>query len=163
MIHNRSKRAQWFQEQKAKHESAVFNARMKIQNGTASDDDIDFIMREEVEEARVQEFLRKKAEKKGVFKTVKEWMLGGLKTAYDDENQTPKLWNEKPLADTNTGSAAETIEEKKVVIQSKAKKAFAEERERQRNGGPLDRLGTSVDEVDVPPKSGGWTSFMTKK
>lgn len=80
MIHNRSKRAQWFTEQKARHSAAVYSARLNIENGTATETEIDFIDREEAEEARVQEFLAKKAAKKGVFRTVKEWMYSGMKT-----------------------------------------------------------------------------------
>jgi len=58
------------------------------------------------------------------------------------------------------------IEDKKLAIQEKAKKAFADEKVRQRTGGPLDRLGTSADNTgsgEAPPKSGGWTSFMTRR
>lgn len=56
------------------------------------------------------------------------------------------------------------VDERKERLQDSAKKAFADEKERQRTGGPLDRLGTSPESSDEPPKSGGgWTSFMTRK
>ena len=56
------------------------------------------------------------------------------------------------------------IEEKKLAIAAKAKQAFAEEKERQRTGGPLDRLGMETEGNTVePPKGGGWTSWMTRR
>jgi len=165
MIHNRSKRAQYFAEQKARHQAAIFSARQAIQNGTASEDELDFIMREDAEEARIKEFTEKRAQKKGVFKTIKGWMFSGLKTEEDalvGNGETLKEVD-KNAGEHSSDIVKAAIEDRKMALQDIAKKAFTEEKERQKNGGPLDRLGTSKDELDEPPKSGGWTSFMTRK
>jgi hypothetical protein len=58
------------------------------------------------------------------------------------------------------------VEDKRTAIAEKAKQAFRDEKEKQRTGGPLDRLGTETEGVEVgdqKPKSGGWTSFMTRR
>ena len=59
------------------------------------------------------------------------------------------------------------IEDKKEAVKNKVKKAFAEEKERQRTGGPLDRIGTPATEhaalEEQRPKSGSWMSFITRR
>lgn len=59
------------------------------------------------------------------------------------------------------------IEDKKEAMKNQVKKAFAEEKERQRTGGPLDRIGTPATEnpalEEERPKSGGWMSFITRR
>jgi hypothetical protein len=163
MIHNRSKRAQYFTEQKAKHQAAVYNARLAIQHGTATEAEIDFIMREDIEEARLKELTEKRTQKKGVLKTVKEWMFSGLENEETGDHARESETRQKPDAygeKDDRKSAVKVIEDGKTALQDSAKKAFAQEKERQISGGPLDRIGTLSDE---PPKSGGWTSFMTRK
>ncbi|KAK2626817.1 hypothetical protein QTJ16_003992 [Diplocarpon rosae] len=170
MIYNRKKRAQFFAEQKALHANAVYNARKSIEAGTATEEEIKFIKREDEHAARLEEIARAKAEKKGLFKKGKEWLFSGLKNEEDGEDaesSEKRLGNESMSEEGVTVRERESdivraIEEKKMAITSKGKQAFADEKERQRTGGPLDRIGIKSEEDDQP-KSGNWTSFFGRR
>jgi len=173
MIYNRRKRAQFFEEQKAIHASAVHRAKEAIALGTASEEDIKFITREEEHDAQ----LRAKAEKKGIFGKTKEWLFSGLKKEEegDDVGSSERRLGYEALSEEDDtlgereSDIIRAIEEKKMEVQDKVKRAFADEKERQRTGGALDRLGTEAERAaentarDDRPKSGGWTSFMTRR
>lgn len=166
MVYNRKKRAQFFEEQKAVHSNAVYKAREAIQAGRASEEDVQFIQREEQHDVQVAEIARAKAAKKGIFTRGKEWMFSGLKKDEgDDEGQTQgyeAITHEVNGKEERLSEVAKAIGEQKSQFADKAKQAFADEKDKQRSGGPLDRLGTSTKpEHTEQPKSGGWTSFMT--
>lgn len=171
MIYNRKKRAQFFEEQKAIHQNAVYRAKQSIAAGVASEADIEFIKREEEHDVVLAEIAQKK-NKKGIFKRGKEWLFSGLKKDEEDNEGVESGNNEGYDAviqetDGRSGRPSEVIKalgEQKTQFADKAKQAFANEKERQESGGPLDRLGTSTKPVDAEqPKSGGWTSFMTRR
>lgn len=178
MIYNRRKRAQFYEEQKGLYAAAVHNARLAIEQGTASEDDIDFIRREEEETARVEKLKADKAAKaakKGIFATGRDWLFSGLKKEEegDDVGTSERRMGYESLSEEDDGMGVResdiirAVEDKKASIESKVKQAFADEKDRQRSGGPLDRLGTSATEKtaseDERPKSGGWTSFMSRR
>ena len=173
MIYNRRKRAQFFQEQKALHAAAIHNARLAIEQGSASEEDIDFIRREDEETARAERIKKEKAEKKGIFAKTKTWLFSGLKKEEegDDVGTSERRIGYESLSEEDDGMGEResdiirAIEEKKEAVKGKAKLAFADEKERQKSGGPLDRIGKpAVDgSEDERPKSGGWTSFMTRR
>lgn len=168
IIHNRTKRAQYFAQRKAQEEAALYEARQAIQNGTADERQFEFIKLRDEEDARIAKSRAEISEKKGVFTRTKEWMFSGLKK---DEQAHNLGSNEVPNGGGSDGlkkgeQFLGTIEESKNVIAAKAKQAFTDGKERQKMGGPLDRLGTSetMDKpLDEPPKSGGWTSFMSRR
>jgi hypothetical protein len=173
MIYNRRKRREFFAEQKAKHQAAMHEARVAINHGIATESQAEFIAREEAEDARVASLKEEKAQK-GIFKTAKQWLFFGLKSQEEgsDVGSSGSRLGYEALSEEDDGlgeresDIVRAIEDKKIAIQEKAKGAFADEKERQRTGGPLDRLGTSVDNTgsrEEPPKSGGWTSFMTRR
>lgn len=169
MIYNRKKRAQFFEEQKAIHQNAIYRAREAITAGIATEEDIKFIKREEEHEVDLAERARAKAAKKGVFTKGKEWLFAGLKKEEEgsDLGSSEKRLGFESLSEEDDGlgeresDIVRAIEDKRSAFAGKAKKAFAEEKERQRSGGPLDRIGT-LSQPDEKPKSGGWTSFMTR-
>lgn len=77
------------------------------------------------------------------------WLFGGLKkeeVRYDDETYD--------AASNQPTSVASAISRSQHSIADSAKAAFATEKENQKHGGPLDRLGTA----DAPASSGkkGW-------
>jgi hypothetical protein len=173
MIYNRRKRAEFFKEQITIHENAVREARTAIDHGVATEAQLAFIAREEKEDARLAKIKEEKA-KKGIFKRATGWLFAGLKRAEggDDVGSSQErlgyetLSEEDDVLGERESDIVRAIEDKKAGIQNKARKAFADEKERQRTGGPLEQLGTSTDNTgagEEPPKSGGWTSFMTRR
>jgi hypothetical protein len=172
MIYNRRKRAEFYQEQKALKENAIRSARLAISMGKASEEQVDFIRREEEHEAQLNAAAKAKAAKKGIFKKGKEWLFSGLKNEEEGEDVGSSerrlgyeaLSEEDDSFGERESDIVRAIEEKKMAISTKAKQAFAEEKERQRSGGSLDRLGLESEGHDAePPKSGGWTSWMTRR
>jgi len=172
MIHNRKKRREFFQEQKALHASAIDNARKKIESGIATEEDIKFITLEDTHAAEVAAAAKAKAEKKGLFTKGKEWLFSGLKKEEegDDVGTSERrlgyeaLSEEDDVLGERESDIVRAIEEKKMAIADKAKGAFEKEKELQRTGGPLDRLGTQPNKTEEEqPKSGGWTSFMSRR
>lgn len=168
MIYNRRKRAEFYMEQKALKENAIRSARLAIAAGEASEEQILFIQREEEHDAQ----LKARAQKKGIFKRGKEWLFSGLKNEEEGEDvgsSERRLGYEGLSEEDDSLGARESdivraIEERKLAITEKAKHAFADEKERQRGGGPLDRLGIESEGNNrEPPKSGGWTSWMTRR
>lgn len=173
MIYNRKKKAEFFAEQAAKHKAAIHDAKLAVEKGIATEAQIEFIQREQVEDARTAKLKEEKA-KKGVFKKVKDFLFTGLKKAEEGEDvgTSEARLGFEALSEEDDGlgeresDIIRAIEDKKLAIQEKAKKAFADEKVRQKMGGPLDRLGISTDSTasgEEPPKSGGWTSFFTRR
>jgi hypothetical protein len=172
MIYNRRKRAEFYEEQKALKENAVRSARLAIAAGVASEDQINFIRREEEHDEQLEAAAKAATTKKGIFKRGKEWLFSGLKNEEEGEDVGSSesrlgyeaLSEEDDSLGERESDIVRAIEEKKIVIAAKAKKVFAEEKERQRSGGPLDRLGTKAEGGNrEPPKTGGWTSWMSRR
>jgi len=181
IIHNRKKRAEFFSEQKAKHQAAIHDSKQAIDQGLATEAQIEFLSREQAEDARVEELKKKKLEKKGMFKSATDWLFSGLKKEEEGEDvgSSEARLGYESLSEEDDGlgeresDIVRAIEDKKIAMERKAtqikeqaQQAFADEKERQRAGGPLDRLGTSSENTssgEEPPKSGGWTSFMTRR
>jgi hypothetical protein len=178
MIYNRRKRAQFYEEQKGLYAAAVHNARLAIEQGTASEEDVEFIRREEEETSRTEKIKADKAAKavrKGIFAISRDWLFSGLKNEEegDDVGSSERrigyesLSEEDDVMGERESDIIRAIEDKKQRVERKVKQAFTDEKERQRSGGILDRLGTSATgntgSEDEGPKSGGWTSFMTRR
>lgn len=170
MIYNRKKRAQFSEERKALHANAIYSAKQAMEAGTATEEQIKFINREDEHTARLEALARAKAEKKGIFTRGKEWLFSGLKNEEEGEDVGSSerrlgyeaLSEEDDMLGERESDIVRAIENKKLAIANKAKQAFADEKERQRTGGPLDRLGTKSGDEEQP-KSGGWTSFMGRR
>jgi hypothetical protein len=171
MVYNRRKRAQFYEEQKALKESAIYSARLAISSGAATEEQIKFINMEDEHQARLDAAAKAKAAKTGIFKKGKEWLFSGLKNEEEGEDVGSSerrlgyeaLCEEDDALGERESDIVRAIEEKKMAITEKAKHTFAEEKERQRNGGSLDRIGTETDGNGEAPKSGGWTSWMTRR
>jgi hypothetical protein len=173
IVYNRKKRAQFYQEQKAIHESALYNARQAIASGTATDAQIDFIKMEDDYRAKVEAFKNKKAEP-GPIGKAKNWLFSGLKNEEEGEDVGSSerrlgyeaLSEEDDSMGERESDIVRAVEDKKMAIQEKAKRAFAQEREAERTGGPLDRLGTAAETPAVTPASEGqpksksWSSWV---
>lgn len=168
MIHNRRKRAEFYAEQKALKDSAIYTAKAAISSGIATEEQLAFINREEEHQAQLDAAEKAKREKRGVFARGKEWLFSGLKREEEGEDVGSSerrlgyeaLSEEDDSLGERESDIVRAIEEKKMAITAKAKQAFTEEKERQRTGGQLDRLGTAP-EGEESPKSGGWTSWIT--
>ena len=170
MIYNRRKRAQFYEEQKGLYAAAVHNARLAVEQGTASEEDVDFLRREEEETARIENIKTDKAAKaagKGIFATTRDWLFSGLKKEEEGDNMenSQRQIGYESLNEEDDGfgerksGIIRAIEGKKELVERKVKQAFVDEKERQGSGGPLDRLGTSamkiVDAEEERRKSGG--------
>lgn len=136
---------------------------------------------EDDHQATVEALQRKKAEP-GPIGKAKNWLFSGLKKEEEGEDvgsSERRLGYEALSEEDDTMGERESdivraIEEKKMAITDKAKHAFAKERELERKGGPLDRIGTgaattaavtiSPASVVVPeegqPKSRSWSSWV---
>ena len=174
MIHNRRQRAKFLEDQKAKQTAAVYSARQAIASGSATQEQINFINMEDAHLARLEVERKAKAEKTGAWAKYKEWLFSGLKKEEegDDVGSSERRLGYEAMSEEDDSlgeresDIVRAIEDKRTAIAEKAKQAFKDEKDRQRTGGPLDRLGTETEGVDVgdeKPKSGGWTSFMTRR
>ncbi|TVY27337.1 hypothetical protein LHYA1_G002985 [Lachnellula hyalina] len=169
MVYNRKKRAEFFAEQKAQHASAIENARLKVQTGSANEEDIRFLALADAHAAEIEAKARAKAEN-SIFNKGKQFLFSGLKREEGgDEVGTGEnrlgyegLSEEDDVMGERESDIVRAIEEKKMGIADKAKHAFENEKERQRSGGPLDRIGAASNKNgDEQPKSNGWFSWMT--
>jgi hypothetical protein len=174
MIYNRRKRAEFFAEQKAQYDAAIHTAKEALASGTATEAQINFLNMDNAEKARMEALKAEKEQKKGIFKKGSEWLFSGLKKeegADDAAISQATLGVEAPKEQAESlvkveGEVVKAIDEKKMTIADKAKQAFENEKERQRTGGPLDRIGVSTDDSksgEESPKSGGWFSFITRR
>ncbi|TAQ90583.1 hypothetical protein B7494_g1112 [Chlorociboria aeruginascens] len=171
-IYNRRKKAEFFREQKARHAYAIESAREKIAAGIATEEDINFIQLEDEHEIMLRQKEEEKKNKKGIFGGAKSWLLSGLKKEEEGEDLGSSesrlgyegLSEEDDEMGERESDILKAIEARQDVVKNKVKKAFADEKEKQRTGGPLDRVGNSSDtREDEKPRAGGWTSFMTRR
>lgn len=169
IVYNRKKRAQFYEEQKAIHQNAIYKAQQSIAAGTATEAELEFIQRENEHDTYLAEKAREKAAKKGIFRRGKEWLFSGLSNEEDsiaEQTSSPEAFVKEELqrGQERTSDVLRSLEDKKNNLQDKAKQAFADEKERQRIGGPLDRLASPTTATDAEqPKAGGWTSWMIRK
>lgn len=171
IVFNRKKRAQFYEEQKAIHQNAIYKAQQSLAAGTASESDLEFLQRETEHDSYLAEKAKEKAARKGIFRRGKEWLFSGLSNEEDHtavENTVAAsglVKDEIHRGQEKAGDVLRALEDKKSQFSDKAKQAFADEKERQRSGGPLDRLaaGSAEGVEPIQSKSGGWTSFMTKR
>ncbi|RDL42069.1 Uncharacterized protein BP5553_02048 [Venustampulla echinocandica] len=148
MAYNRRKRAEFYAEQKAVYAAGIHDAREAVKSGTATEEQISLITKDN-EIAAIQ---AAKLQKKGVFKKGKEWLFAGLKKAEegDDVGTSERRLGYEGSNEEDDGLGAHesdiirAIEVKKMELTAKAKQAFENEKERQRTGGPLDQLGTEA-------------------
>ncbi|QSZ35383.1 hypothetical protein DSL72_008253 [Monilinia vaccinii-corymbosi] len=168
MVYNRKKRAEFFVEQKMKYAMALESAQEAAAAGSATEAQIEFLNREK-ERAEKTKLAEEAKKKSGPWKKSTEWLFSGLKKEEegDDVGTSERRLGHEALSEEDDDFGAResdvirAIEEKKMAIQDKAKSAFEAEKERQKKGGPLDRIGTGGEEEK--PKSGGWTSFMIRR
>lgn len=168
IIFNRKKRAEFYAEQKFKYAMALESAQRAAAVGSATEAQLGFLEREKEREQTVK--IAEEAKKKsGPWNKSKEWLFSGLKKEEEgnDVGTSERRLGYEALSeeDDNLGERESdilrAIQEKKMTIQDKAKSVFEAEKERQKKGGPLDRIGTEAGEEK--PKSGGWTSFMIRR
>ncbi|KAF8867073.1 hypothetical protein BDZ45DRAFT_682606 [Acephala macrosclerotiorum] len=174
IVYNRKKRAQFYQEQKALHQSAIYNARQSIAAGTATEQEINFIKMEDDYQAKFEEERRRKAAP-GPIGKAKNWLFSGLTKEEEGEDVGSSerrlgyeaLSEEDDSLGERESDIVRAIEEKKIAITENAKHAFAQERELEKTGGPLDRLGTAAERpaavpasVEGQPKAKSWSSWI---
>lgn len=172
IVYNRKKRAQFYQEQKAMHQNAIQTAREEIAFGTATEAQINFIKMEDDYQSKTEEEKRKRLGP-GPIGKAKNWLFSGLKNEEEGEDVGSSerrlgyeaLSEEDDSMGERESDIIRALEEKKMAIQEKAKYAFAEERKLERNGGPLDRIGTAgetplvASATDVQPAK-SWSSWI---
>ncbi|KUJ20357.1 uncharacterized protein LY89DRAFT_578692 [Mollisia scopiformis] len=174
IVYNRKKRAQFYQEQKAKQQSAVHDAREAIAAGTATEAQINFIKMEDDYQSKVDAAKKKKAEP-GPVRKARDWLFEGLKKEEQgkDVGTSERRLGYEALSEEDDSMGeresdiVRALEDKKIAITEKAKHAFAQERHLERTGGPLDRIGTATETSVVvasatqdQPKSKSWSSWI---
>ena len=87
------------------------------------------------------------------------WLFSGLKKeegANDSQRRTGR--DREGSGEGSSGTPQQTVEDKRAYLREKTRGAFEKERENQRTGGPLDRVGLGSDppKVDSPQKKGWW-------
>jgi hypothetical protein len=136
IIYNRKKRAQFYEEQKAIHQNAIHNAKQLIAAGTASEQDIEFIQREEEHDRHLAEVARKKAEHKGIFQRGKELLFWGLKKDEEDEiRESSTMQSEGVLSEVSklgdkASGITRAVDKKQEEVAGTVKQAFADEKRR---------------------------------
>jgi hypothetical protein len=168
VIYNRRKRAEYFAEQRALHSSAIYTAEQALHNNTITDEQRQLLADEF--KAKALEAAKKASKGPGMFAKGKAWLFSGLKKEEegDDFGSSERRLGYEGLSEEDDSmgeresSVVKAIEDKRQGIAEKARALLEKEKETQRTGGPLDRLGPNRTD-DEQPKSGGWTSFMTRK
>jgi hypothetical protein len=148
MLYNRRKRHQYYEEQKALQAAAMENAQIAIQNGDASV--------EQPQDANPPKEQAAASDGPGIFQRSKDWLFAGLKK--EEEVVTNE---EDDYLGVRESDVLKAIEEKKMELAQKGMGVLEKEKQNQRTGGPLDRMGTEADNEDKKP--GSWTSFMSRK
>lgn len=167
MIFNRRKRAEYYAQQKFKYEKALEEAKEAQLLGTASESQLNFLHKEREHQEKLTKWEEEK-KKKGIWARSKAWLFEGMKTEEVGEDSGTSesrsrydSWSKEN--DTLAGKESDVLralEDKKSGLQEKASKAFEAEKERERNGGPLDRVGTDAERSASvrgdTRKSGSW-------
>lgn len=95
---------------------------------------------------------------------IRSWLFSGLKKQEEGENvgtsERRLGWESLSEEDDGFGvrdsDLVRAIEEKQTYIKDKARQAFEKEKENQRTGGPLDRVGVTASERPEAGKKGWW-------
>jgi hypothetical protein len=170
VIYNRKKRAEYYAQQQALQAAAVNEAETAISQGIASQEQ-QALLNKESKIIRHVEEAKKSANSPGMFARSKAWLFSGLKKeeegddygtserrlGYEATNEEDDMMGERE------SDIIRAIEDRKAEVQQKAKAILDKERQLQRTGGPLDRIGASNLPSEDSPKAGGWTSFMTRR
>ncbi len=174
IIWNRKKKAQYFAEQKALQEQVLWEARKAIKNGNASEQQITLV--QDVDRSQAEKQAKETAKKTGVLARAKQLIFSDLKKEEEGEDfgtSQARLGYEATNEEDDYLGERESdiiraIEEKKLQMVEKAKKAFDKEKSLHKEGGPLDRIGnesaTSATPNAADSQSGkGWFSFLSRK
>lgn len=91
---------------------------------------------------------------------IRSWFSSSLGRSEESEDVTKRfgwegLSEEDDAAGVRGSDLARAVEEKQLYLREKASGALEREKEKQRTGGPLDRLGTGA-ETNAPPPSKKW-------
>lgn len=168
--YNRIRRAEFFERQRELEETSLEAARLAFMRGEATPEQIELI---EYENER-----QGPGHRGQIFKAPS--VLGAPKPyqAHPEASATESVSQAARWPAESQGSEEAAPEEEKKgwgswlfsglkkeqdtitgpdsSFKDKAKAAFDQERENQRQGGPLDRLGTEAEKPEEPPKKKGW-------
>lgn len=93
-------------------------------------------------------------------KGVAAWLFGGLKKEEVAPEESADVLEDAATAagssSLSRSSIARVADESQQALKGKAKAAFEQERENQRNGGPLDRVGLDEKPTSGESKKSGW-------
>lgn len=153
IVFNRRKKREFHIEQKQIHLAQLAAAREAIALNTATPEQIEFIEMEEKLD-RYEEGLKNKP---GMLKRTTEWLTSGLSkedaaaAAKEEESGIMKAVQDR------REEIKDGVEKKKEDFTETARAAWDREKKLQEQGGMLDRVG-----LDEKPKTGGWTSWMSR-
>ncbi|KAI0999546.1 hypothetical protein K3495_g8651 [Podosphaera aphanis] len=160
IIYNRRKKAQFFEEQKAKLELAIVVARQAIREGTATEQQINFIKMED-EHRAAEEAKKLNSTLSSKISKSKDWLFSGLKLEEASGNEIHgDSKNEKSTPDDFSTASREKTSS---GIVSQSKQAFADEKQRlSSNSGSSERSAAPAVEDGDRTTSRGWFSWITR-
>jgi hypothetical protein len=174
IIYNRRKRAEYYAEQRALHSAAAHEAEEAIAFGNATELQQALIKKEKA--LKQDSEARETSKQRSIFARSKEWLFSGLKKEEEGGDfGTPErrlgyegTSEEDDVLGERESSILRAIETKKAEVKSKTEIIFERERESEKKGGLLDRLGTETETSPTTPpkeaqKSGGWAAFMSRR
>jgi len=192
IIYNRRKKSEYFAEQRALAAAVLHEAQVAQRAGTATTEQLALLTSEgklsppktspsTAPQAHISQFekgeiaaAKMDKETRGIWATTKSWLFAGLQKEEEEADPLHRLGFEATSEEDDMMGERESdilraIEAKKLEVQKKAKHVVQTEVDKERKGGPLDRLGTEkegragVKPTEGEEKSGGWASFMGRK
>lgn len=168
IIYNRRKQKEYFTEQRAIQSAALHDAQVALRAGLATSEQLILLTQEGKLPTMSQTNPTEKIAtaqtgvKPGMFATAKSWLFSGLKKEEDSNRLGFEMSEEDDSLGESESGILRAIEARKLEVANKARLALEREKETQKTGGPLDRIGTE-NEGRPGVKENGWTSFMSRK
>ncbi|TQS37997.1 hypothetical protein Golomagni_01505 [Golovinomyces magnicellulatus] len=162
IIYNRKKKAEFFEEQKAKLNLAIHTARKAVQDGSATEAQIKLIKMEDDRQAS----LNPGTQKESILSKCKNLLFSGLeKDGEDDQELNDKnLLNKDRTSIQKQSYPTSTIDEKPIVIASKTTREFSEDRKRLSAKNSLSEETSEIrSKNDTENKSNSWKSWIFGK
>ena len=163
LLHNRRRKNEWLASKRAEEATEVAEARVALEEGRATQDQILFINRERAK----YEAAEAKKNRPGILKRTTNWMFSGLSS---EEQKGGKLGAGTVNATATSHTPTEEMlgeREDKGVLQAVEEKVDANRRTGERVeevlrpvGGPLDREAQRTANA-VADTGRGWVSWLT--
>lgn len=160
--YNRARKVEFFEAQKKMSAESLEAARLAYMRGDATEEQMSLV---EEANARPEGFQLPSilSAPKPITKTTSEEIAATESASEPQPDKKSRLWGLLSSDSKKEGEAAaearpRSLDEKRAMLET-ARAAFEQEKENQRKGGPLDRIGTedlSPPKLAEQPKKKGW-------